>query len=162
MIILKQFIKTPGFALQCFVLVTLTLLSRWSIMRLAKPSGWKRKWYGWIDWNLGAVSSWIYRLPSIYYRDEMVMLTEALYKTIKIKTVFILNRNPYHTQNSAKYEQHALFLVWIIDLLPGQNGRHFADDIFRCIFVSEKCCILIEISLKFVPKSPFKNNPALV
>ena len=21
--------------------------------------------------------------------------------------------------------------------LPGQNGRHFADDIFRCIFVNE-------------------------
>ena len=33
---------------------------------------------------------------------------------------------------------------------PGQNGRHFADDVFRCIFVSEK--FLIQISLKFVPK----------
>ena len=26
---------------------------------------------------------------------------------------------------------------------PGQNGRHFADDIFRCNFVNEKFCILI-------------------
>ena len=34
---------------------------------------------------------------------------------------------------------------------PGQNGRHFADDIFRCIFMSEKFCILIKISLEFVP-----------
>ena len=25
----------------------------------------------------------------------------------------------------------------------GQNGRHFSDDIFRCIFVNEKFCILI-------------------
>ena len=25
----------------------------------------------------------------------------------------------------------------------GQNGRHFADDIFRCIFVNEKFCTLI-------------------
>ena len=45
---------------------------------------------------------------------------------------------------------------------PGQNGRHFADGIFRCIFMNEKFCILIEISLKFVPKSPIDNNPALV
>ena len=25
---------------------------------------------------------------------------------------------------------------------PGQNGRHFADDVFRCIFLNEKFCIL--------------------
>ena len=45
---------------------------------------------------------------------------------------------------------------------PGQNGRLFADDIFRCIFVNENFCILINISLKFVPKGPIDNNPALV
>ena len=28
---------------------------------------------------------------------------------------------------------------------PGQNGYHFVDDIFRCIFVNENFCILIEI-----------------
>ena len=47
-------------------------------------------------------------------------------------------------------------------LPPGQNGRHFPDDIFRRIFVNEKFCILIEISLKFVPKGPIDNKPALV
>ena len=45
---------------------------------------------------------------------------------------------------------------------PGQNGRHFADIIFRCIFVNEKFCILIKISLKFVPKGPIDNYPAFV
>ena len=44
---------------------------------------------------------------------------------------------------------------------PGQNGLHFADDIFRCIFMNEKSSILIKISLKFVPKGPIDNNPAL-
>ena len=29
-------------------------------------------------------------------------------------------------------------------------------------FVNEKICILIEISLKFVPRGPIENNPALV
>ena len=45
---------------------------------------------------------------------------------------------------------------------PGQNGRHFADDIFKCIFLNEKLCILIRISLKFVSMCPINNIPALV
>ena len=46
--------------------------------------------------------------------------------------------------------------------LPGQNGRHFTDDIFRCILGNEKFYVLINISLNFVPKGPIDNNPALV
>ena len=45
---------------------------------------------------------------------------------------------------------------------PGQNGRYFADDIFRCIFVNEKLYVSIEISLKFVPKYLIDYKPALV
>ena len=45
---------------------------------------------------------------------------------------------------------------------PGQNGRHFADDILRCIFLNETFYILINISLKFVPKGPIDYKPALV
>ena len=42
------------------------------------------------------------------------------------------------------------------------NGRHFPDDILKCIFVSENVWIPIGISLKFVPKGPIDNIPALV
>ena len=42
-----------------------------------------------------------------------------------------------------------------------QNAHHFADDIFRCIFVNEMFCILINISLKFVSNGPINNNPVL-
>ena len=45
---------------------------------------------------------------------------------------------------------------------PRQNGRHFADDILKCIFLNENVCIPNKISLKFVPKGPINNNPALV
>ena len=45
---------------------------------------------------------------------------------------------------------------------PGQNGRHFANYIFRCMFVNEKICILVEISLKIVPKGQIDNKSALV
>ena len=41
-----------------------------------------------------------------------------------------------------------------------QNGRRFADDVFKCIFVNENVCILITNSLKFVQLTI--NIPALV
>ena len=43
-----------------------------------------------------------------------------------------------------------------------ENGQHFADDIFKCIFLNENVWIPIEISLKLVPKGPINNIPALV
>ena len=47
-------------------------------------------------------------------------------------------------------------------LRPRENGRHFAHDIFKCIFLNENVWIPIKISLKFVPKGPINNIPALV
>ena len=47
-------------------------------------------------------------------------------------------------------------------LKPRQNGRHFPDDIFKCIFLNEDAWISIKISLKFVPKGPINNILALV
>ena len=37
-----------------------------------------------------------------------------------------------------------------------------ADNIFKCMFLNENFYILIKIPLKFVPKGPIDNNPALV
>ena len=53
-------------------------------------------------------------------------------------------------------------MLGINSLRPRQNGCHFADDIFKCIFLNENIWILIKISLKFVPKGPINNIPALV
>ena len=47
-------------------------------------------------------------------------------------------------------------------LRPRQNGRHFPDHIFKCIFLNENVWIPIKISLTFVPKGPINNIPALV
>ena len=47
-------------------------------------------------------------------------------------------------------------------LRPSQNYRHFADDIFRCIFLNENVWISTNISLKCVPKGPINNIPALI
>ena len=45
---------------------------------------------------------------------------------------------------------------------PRQNGRHFADDIFKCIFLNEDAWISLKISLKFVTKVQINNIPSLV
>ena len=47
-------------------------------------------------------------------------------------------------------------------LRPKQNGRHFADDVFKCIFLNENAWISLKISLKIVPRVPINNIPALV
>ena len=47
-------------------------------------------------------------------------------------------------------------------LRPRQNGRHFPDNIFQCIFLNENEWISIKISLKFVPKDQINNIPSLV
>ena len=52
--------------------------------------------------------------------------------------------------------------TWFNTLRPRQNGRHFADDTFKRIFMNENVRISINISLKFVPKSLINNIPALV
>ena len=45
---------------------------------------------------------------------------------------------------------------------PGQNGRHFAEDTFRCIFMNENFFILIDISVTFVPTDPISLDNDLV
>ena len=47
-------------------------------------------------------------------------------------------------------------------LRPKQHGRLFPDDISKDIFLNQNIWISIRISLKFVPRGPFNNIPALV
>ena len=52
---------------------------------------------------------------------------------------------------------------WKVNTLrPRLNGRHFADDIFKGIFLNENVWIPIKFSLKFVPKGQINNISALV
>ena len=56
-------------------------------------------------------------------------------------------------------------LIFVNSLRPRRNGRYNADDIFKCIFsefLKENVWIPTKISLKFVPKGPINNIPALV
>ena len=45
--------------------------------------------------------------------------------------------------------------------LPGQNGRHFGRRHFQMHFFNANERTPIRCSLKFVPRSPIENEPAL-
>ena len=60
------------------------------------------------------------------------------------------------------YQKKALSLLTIMLDKYIHRCVYFANDIFKCIFVNEHFCILIKISVTFVPKGPIDNPPALV
>ena len=53
-------------------------------------------------------------------------------------------------------------MIFFNTLRLKQNRCHFAEDIFKCIFLNENVLISIKISLKFIPKGPINNIPTLV
>ena len=53
-------------------------------------------------------------------------------------------------------------IAYLTTLRPRQNGRRFADDTFKRIFLNENVIVLIKISFKYVPKVQINNIPALV
>ena len=57
------------------------------------------------------------------------------------------------------------WIIWggsVNTLGPRQNAYHYPDDTFKCNFLNENVRIFIKISLKFVPKVPINDIPALV
>ena len=78
-------------------------------------------------------------------------------------SIFLSYTFPFMKINIVWFQYHGnLFLGILVTIIvntlrPRQNGRHFADDTFKPIFVNENIRISIKISLKFVP-----NIPALV
>ena len=55
-----------------------------------------------------------------------------------------------------------ILILYLNSSTPEQNGRHFADDVVKCIFMNEKFFILNRLSLKFVPEGVINNIAALV
>ena len=68
----------------------------------------------------------------------------------------------WKSYNSSMRVRYEVLTVEFNSLRPRQNGRHFAGNIFKCIFLNENVWIPIKISLKFVPQGPINNIPELV
>ena len=70
-------------------------------------------------------------------------------------------RNRFYIMASSRNDRASRYIL--THQGPRQNGRHFPDDIFKCIFcLNENLWIPIKISLKFVPKDLINNIPSLV
>ena len=59
--------------------------------------------------------------------------------------------------------RHWSYVIFCINTLRlRQDGRHFPDNILKCVFLNENVWNLIKISLRFVPAGSINNSPALV
>ena len=71
-------------------------------------------------------------------------------------------KNCTFSQTTGTQECSHLASNIINSLGPRRDRRHFPNDIFICVFLNENVWISIRISLKFVPRGPIDNIPALV
>ena len=76
--------------------------------------------------------------------------------------LFPYNHKINDSRKSTIKEMYDPVIIPFNTLRPRQNGRHFADAIFKCIFLNENARISLKISLEFVPKVRINNIPALV
>ena len=105
------------------------------------------------DHSVHALSQWETTLHC-----NVVSLTGRMHKMIPA----VGANNTIHCWNQEAWYSVACFHSFINTLRPRQNGRHFADNIFKCIFLNENARISIKFSLKFVPKGPINKIPTLV
>ena len=101
----------------------------------------------------------------IWFCTRLLSQRECNSNLTKIERPFVLHHEvrfqlPVASQCQEMRENG--FLYFLNTLMPRQNGRHLADNIFRCIFLNENIWISIKVSLKFVPKGPIDNFPAVV
>ena len=88
--------------------------------------------------------------------------------TLRNKLRWNVNQNSYIFIQENAFESGVCEMAAILSrpqcvntLRLRQNGRHFADDTYKRIFLKENVRISIKVSLKFVPKSAIDNIPAL-
>ena len=88
------------------------------------------------------------------------MSNQIPHKTLGCDYLYMLLsqvNNVWHVRELAGILQGSEF-----NTLRPRQGRHHFSDIFKCIFLNENVWLPIKISLKFVPKGPINNIPALV
>ena len=113
-----------------------------------------------ISTNIQAVSFlWVQLRFGIFLRDmDTQKLKNGLIHTITEHE--IVSTATIRCYGTDKVMENVVKYVFN-SLRQRQNRRHFAD-VFKCNFLNENVWIPIRISLKFVPKGPINNIPALV
>ena len=108
-------------------------------------------------WQVDWLFNWLLRIT------KDLVICQNVSQAWNQDMAFIMASNMH--QHLEWYLYMPLLAGWLAclnTLRPGQDGRHFADDIFTCIFFNENGCILIKLSMKYVRKGPIDNNPSMV
>ena len=98
----------------------------------------------------------------VYPMEDNILQISSLKLTSLLKAIFTKMVSSVASPHSKIYWSLRWCLRGINTLRSRQNGRRFTNETFKRIFLNENIIILIEISLKFVPKGPINNIPALV
>ena len=149
------------------------VLPRQSSMERIKSGGWF--WMRNVLWSVDVKSRWYYYLHILHLNICSIIITYAWFLSQNLTHCRCQerSRNVKHRINGKKWpydsfcvhrSRHVCKLAFLCfnTLRPRQNGRLFADDIFKCIFLNENVRISMKISLNFVPKGRNNNIPALV
>ena len=118
---------------------------------------WVKSWWFRYLWNFN--SGW---QPHQKLSDLVGNLPDFWLPNIEWRSFGLLNIMEKIFGNSAVFPLLFGFCKPFNTLRPRQNGRHFPDAIFKCIFLNENVWILIKISLKFVPNGLINKTLALV
>ena len=95
-------------------------------------------------------------------RTNVELLSIGTYGTL-LHFVYICDvKLGFYTQFLLLQQNIETDLIYFCNTLrPRQNGRHFPDHIFKCIFLNENVSVAIKIILGFVATGPINNIPAL-
>ena len=97
-------------------------------------------------------------MANVWHIQLIIIVSRILWEQ---STLHIID-SPLKTIQSLTFHEDIMKLVLLNTLKLRLHGRHFADAIFKCIFLNENVWIPSKISLKFVPQGPINNIPALV
>ena len=81
----------------------------------------------------------------------------VLYFLLEEQTILTVTHATKHAEHTVNHSINCLNTF-----RPRQDGWHFPDDIFKCIFWNENAWNVFTISLNFVPKGPINTIPSSV
>ena len=101
---------------------------------------------------------WCYSFEWVFYP----LAQRSLRFRFNIKTSSYQTSDSYYKEGLIAGRKPRKMVFILIDIDAETNGRHFPDDIFKCIFFNENVLISIKISPKFVPNGQINKIPSLV
>ena len=122
-------------------------------------------WEGTVWWNLRRKGRHVDEIAQETSKVAAMMTKMSTWREVISASVdFLVSRNYFkqHDRVTELFRTINLIQCILNTLKPRQNGRHFPDDIFKCILLNGNVWIATKNSLKFVSKGPINNIPALV